>query len=82
MTALVELAVEDKVAIVTLSRPEVRNAINDALRAELVAVLERVAADDGRARGRPDRQGQSVLFRRRYFRHEGTIEGAGGAGGL
>ena len=47
MTALVELAVEDGVAIVTLSRPEVRNAINDALRAELVAVLDRIAADEG-----------------------------------
>jgi enoyl-CoA hydratase/carnithine racemase len=47
MTALVELTVEDKIAIVTLNRPEVRNAINDALRTELVAVLERVAADEG-----------------------------------
>lgn len=46
MTALVELVVEEKVAIVTLNRPEVRNAINDALRTELVAILERVAADD------------------------------------
>lgn len=46
MTALVELAIEDTVAIVTLNRPEVRNAINDALRTELVAVLERVAADE------------------------------------
>jgi enoyl-CoA hydratase/carnithine racemase len=45
MTALVELAVEDTIAIVTLNRPEVRNAINDAMRAELIAVLERVAAD-------------------------------------
>ena len=45
MTALVELAVEDKIAIVTLNRPEVRNAINVAMRSELVAVLERVAAD-------------------------------------
>jgi len=47
MTAFVELMVEDKVAIVTLNRPEVRNAINDALRAELVVLLERVAADEG-----------------------------------
>ena len=47
MTVFVELTVEDKVAIVTLNRPEVRNAINDALRAELVALLERVAADEG-----------------------------------
>ena len=47
MTGFVELTVEDKVAIVALNRPEVRNAINDALRAELVALLERVAADEG-----------------------------------
>jgi len=47
MTGFVELTVEDKVAIVTLNRPEVRNAINDALRAELVVLLERVAADEG-----------------------------------
>lgn len=45
MSALVELTVEDKVAIVTLNRPEVRNAINDALRTELVTILERVAVD-------------------------------------
>jgi enoyl-CoA hydratase/carnithine racemase len=46
MTALVELTVEDKVAIVALNRPEVRNAINDAMRTELVAVLEAVGKDD------------------------------------
>jgi enoyl-CoA hydratase/carnithine racemase len=46
MTALVELAIEDGVAIVTLNRPEVRNAINDALRTDFVVVLERVAADE------------------------------------
>ncbi len=45
MTALVELKIEDQVAIVTLNRPEVRNAINDAMRTEFVATLERVAAD-------------------------------------
>jgi len=46
MTALVELTIDNGVAIVALNRPEVRNAINDALRTELVATLERVAADD------------------------------------
>ena len=46
MTALVELKIEDKVAIVTLNRPEVRNAINDAMRSEFVAVLESIAKDD------------------------------------
>jgi enoyl-CoA hydratase/carnithine racemase len=45
MTGLVELTVEDKVAVVTLNRPEVRNAINDALRTEFVSTLEKVAAD-------------------------------------
>ncbi|MFL9824291.1 enoyl-CoA hydratase/isomerase family protein [Rhodoplanes sp. SY1] len=42
----VELAIETGVATVTLSRPEVRNAINDAMRAELIAALDRVAEDE------------------------------------
>lgn len=46
MTALVELAIEETVAIVTLNRPEVRNAIDDALRQELVAILERIGTDE------------------------------------
>jgi enoyl-CoA hydratase/carnithine racemase len=46
MTALVELAIEDQVAVVTLNRPEVRNAINDALRGEFVAALDRIASDE------------------------------------
>jgi enoyl-CoA hydratase/carnithine racemase len=40
------MTIEDGVAIVTLNRPEVRNAINDTLRTELVSVLERIAADE------------------------------------
>lgn len=46
MTRLVELTIDNGVGVVTFNRPEVRNAINDALRAELVAVLESVAADE------------------------------------
>jgi enoyl-CoA hydratase/carnithine racemase len=46
MTTLVELTIEDKVAIVTLNRPEVRNAIDDALRAEFITVIERISADE------------------------------------
>ncbi|HEY5279942.1 MAG TPA: enoyl-CoA hydratase-related protein [Pseudolabrys sp.] len=46
MTALVELRIEDKVAIITLNRPEVRNAINDAMRNELVGILENIGKDD------------------------------------
>jgi len=47
MTQLVELKIEAKVAIITLNRPEVRNAINDAMRTEFVTALESVAKDDG-----------------------------------
>jgi enoyl-CoA hydratase/carnithine racemase len=46
VTTLVELTVESGIAIVALNRPEVRNAINDALRGELVAALEGIAADE------------------------------------
>lgn len=42
----IELAVEGGVATVTLNRPAVRNAIDDAMRGLLVATLERIAADD------------------------------------
>ena len=46
MTIARGIFIEDSVAIVTLNRPEVRNAINDAMRAEFIAVLERIAADE------------------------------------
>jgi len=46
MTNLVEFSVDDKIAVLTLNRPEVRNAINDAMRGELIAAIERAAADD------------------------------------
>jgi enoyl-CoA hydratase/carnithine racemase len=45
MATLVEMQTDDGVAVVSLNRPDVRNAINDALRAELVAVLERIGDD-------------------------------------
>src|SRR5439155_9858077 len=46
MTSLVELSVEDSVAIVRLNRPDVRNAINDEMRARFVAALERAGNDE------------------------------------
>ncbi len=46
MTNLVEFSIADSVAVLTLNRPEVRNAINDAMRGELLAAIERAAADD------------------------------------
>jgi len=46
MTDLVEYSVSDRVAVLKLNRPEVRNAINDAMRSELIAHIERAAADD------------------------------------
>jgi enoyl-CoA hydratase/carnithine racemase len=42
----IEVTVENAVATVTLCRPEVRNAIHDAMRAELIAVLDRIGEDD------------------------------------
>src|SRR5436305_1088840 len=51
MTAMtdtrVELTIERGVAVATLNRPAVRNAIDERTRAELGEILERVAADDG-----------------------------------
>ena len=46
MTSLVELSVEDSVAIVRLNRPGVRNAINDEMRAQFVAALDRAGNDE------------------------------------
>lgn len=42
----IDLAIEDTIATVALNRPDVRNAINDAMRAELIGVLDRLGADD------------------------------------
>jgi enoyl-CoA hydratase/carnithine racemase len=42
----VELTLEQGVAVATLNRPEVRNAIDELTRAEFGAILERVSADD------------------------------------
>ena len=43
--SLIELAVESGVATLALNRPDKRNAMNDAMRAQLIEALERVAAD-------------------------------------
>ena len=45
MTDLVTLSINQSVAIVTLNRPNVLNAIDDAMRTELIAVLEHAAND-------------------------------------
>jgi enoyl-CoA hydratase/carnithine racemase len=45
-TRAVEFAIENGVAIATLNRPEVRNAVDDRVRVELSEILERVASDD------------------------------------
>ena len=43
----VELSVADEIATITFNRPEVRNAIDDAMRSEFQAALEHVANDGG-----------------------------------
>jgi enoyl-CoA hydratase/carnithine racemase len=45
-THLVEQSIEGTVATITFNRPEVRNAINDAMRVEFAGVLDRLANDD------------------------------------
>lgn len=42
---LIQLEVRDGVAVLTLNRPEKRNAISDDMRTELIDALERVTAD-------------------------------------
>lgn len=44
-TSLIELQVERGIATLTLNRPDKRNAMSDAMRAEFIQALERVAAD-------------------------------------
>ncbi len=45
MTSAIETTVEDGIATLRLNRPEVRNAMDDAMRGEVIAVLEAWAAD-------------------------------------
>lgn len=42
----VEISVENSIATITLNRPEARNAIDDAMRGEFHAALDRVANDE------------------------------------
>lgn len=44
---MIDLRVSDGIATLTLNRPDKRNAMSDAMRAEFVAALEGIAADDG-----------------------------------
>lgn len=43
----VDVAIDNGIATIALNRPAVRNAVNEALRADLVAAVDGVAADDG-----------------------------------
>ncbi|MEZ5891109.1 MAG: enoyl-CoA hydratase/isomerase family protein [Xanthobacteraceae bacterium] len=45
-SATVEVAIDRPIAVVALNRPEVRNAVNETLRADFIAALARVAGDD------------------------------------
>jgi enoyl-CoA hydratase/carnithine racemase len=46
LTALVEVEYKQNYAILTLNRPEVLNAINNAMRGEMVSLLEELAVKD------------------------------------
>lgn len=45
-TTTIALQIEDGIAILTLNRPDVRNAVDDDMRGQLMAALDRVARDD------------------------------------
>lgn len=42
----IDVTIENAIAVVALNRPEVRNAIDDAMRAELITALHHVDADE------------------------------------
>lgn len=46
ISPMIQIDIHDHVAVVTLDRPEKRNAVNDALRNQLIAALDKVNADD------------------------------------
>ena len=45
-SSTLDIAIDGPVAVIALNRPEMRNAVNEILRTELVAALARVAGDD------------------------------------
>ena len=44
--SMVEIEIRDVVAIVTLNRPDKRNAINDDMRNQVIDALDRLNSDD------------------------------------
>ena len=65
MATAVHTEITDRVAVLTLSHPERRNAMNIELSGKLADAVRAAAADDGRRRDRGHRRGPGVLRRRR-----------------
>ncbi len=63
------IAIDGRVATVTIDRPDVLNALNTALLEELLATLGDLGRDSAVGRGRPHRRGRALVHRRR--RHQG-----------
>ena len=53
----------DGVLLITLNRPDARNAVNAAVAEGVAAALERLDGDDDAARRDPHRRGQGLLRR-------------------
>ncbi len=47
ISSTVETTIDGRVAVIALNRPEMRNAVNETLRADLVAAIAEVSCDDG-----------------------------------
>ena len=83
MTApLVTYAVDDRVGIVTLNRPDKLNAISPELKRMLVERFHEADRDPGHQRGRAPRRGPELLRRLRHLPEPGPGGAAGQRAGL
>ncbi len=64
--------VSDKIATITLNRPDRMNAWTPIMEHDVRNAMEAAAGDDECSRHRADRRGARVLRRRRHGRAEGA----------
>ena len=73
------ISVDDRVAVVTIDRPDALNALNTVLLEELLATLTDLGGDAGSRRDHPDGRGRPVVHRRRRHQGDGGEDAARGA---
>ena len=70
---------DDGIAIITLNRPEQRNALSKEMREGLFAAWDRFERDHGAARRHPHRRGRQGVLRRRRPQGDGRDRHDGAA---